>query len=401
MAWRNTLRNKARSSITMASVFLAIFLSLITRSMQIGSYDNMINNVVGAFTGNIQVHKNGYWDEKIIDNVFSYNDSLVNYIESVDNVSAVAPRVETFALASYGNKTKGIMVNGVDPDAEDRFSKLKDKLIKGNYLDKDHDGILLGASLASNLKLSVGDSIVILGQGYHGSSAAGLYPVRGIVKFPSPDLDKRLMYMPIKYAQEYCSLDNQLTSLVIKLTDDKKNYKVKEQIIGKFDKEGIEVMDWRELAPELAQQIEADNGQGIIMLAILYLIVAFGIFGTLIMMINERVREFGVMLAIGMKHYKIAALVFFETLIIGFVGVVLGTLFSLPIIAYFHNNPYRYTGEMAMIMEQYGMEPIMPFAFEPGYFVSQAITVFIIIVLMLIIPVISIARLKTIKALRA
>ncbi len=401
MAWRNTLRNRARSLITMASVFLAIFLALITRSMQIGSYDNMINNIVGAFTGNIQVHKSGYWDEKIIDNVFSYNDRLVNYIKSIDNVSAIAPRVETFALASYGNKTKGVMVNGIDPDAEDKFSKLKSKLVKGEYLNNDQEGVLLGSSLAENLKLSVGDSIVILGQGYHGSSAAGLYAVIGIVKFPSPDLDKRLMYMPIKYAQEYCSLDNQITTLALKLEDDKNNHQVKEQILSRFNNSDIEVMDWRELTPELAQQIEADNGQGIIMLAILYLIVAFGIFGTLIMMINERVREFGVMLAIGMRHYKIVTLVFFETLIIGFVGVVVGVLFSLPIIAYFHNNPYQYTGEMAKIMEQYGMEPVMPFAFESGFFLSQAITVFIIIVIMLIIPVISIARLKTIKALRA
>lgn len=401
IAWRNSMRNKRRTIITSASVFFAVFLALFMRSMQLGSYDNMITNIVGALTGNIQIHKAGYWDDKIIDNSFEYTSDIESVIKNTDHIVAATPRVELFALASHKKKTKGVMIIGVNPDAENAFSKLKDKLVDGEYLKANTNGIIISEGLASYLKITVSDSIILLGQGFHGMSAAGIFPVIGIVKFPSPDLNKRLVYLNLESMQYFSSLDKKITSLSIKIDSDKNQAKVISHLENQLSTKELEIMGWQEISPELSQSIEADNGSGIIMLAILYLIVAFGIFGTLIMMINERIREFGVMLALGMQKAKIATLVFFEIMIIGALGLLSGVALSAPAILYFYKFPIRYTGDMAAVMESYGMEPILQFAFEPGFYINQTLTVFVIILLLVIIPISKIFRLNTIKALRS
>jgi len=116
MAWRNIWRNKRRTYITLASLFFAIFFALIMRAIQIGSYANMVDNVVQAYTGYIQVHAKGYWDEKVINKTLESSDELVNIITSTDNVTGTIPRLESFALASAGLQTKGVMVVGINPE---------------------------------------------------------------------------------------------------------------------------------------------------------------------------------------------------------------------------------------------------------------------------------------------
>ena len=318
------MRNKRRTVITASSVFFAVFLALIMRSMQIGSYDNMINNIVGAFTGNIQIHKMGYWGDKIIDNSFEFTEQTAQIVKNTSHITAISPRIESFALASHENKSKGIMVAGIDPTHENNFSKLKDKLINGEYLNKNDNRVLISEGLAQYLKVEVNDSIILMGQGYHGMSAAGIYPIAGIVKFPSPELNKRLVYLNLKSMQEFTSLDNKITSLSIRINDDKYQHIVINSLKEQLPKNQHEIMSWQQLSPDLSQSIEADNASGIIMLAVLYIIVAFGIFGTLLMMITERIREFGVMMAVGMRKSKIAFLVFCEIMIIGFIGLFSG-----------------------------------------------------------------------------
>ena len=114
LSWRNIWRNKRRTIITMASIFLAAFLSLFTRSMQIGSYSNMIENAVKLSTGYIQVQKLGYWENKSIDKTFSNSIELLIYVKNTENVTSVLPRLESFALTSSGKHTKGTIVIATD-----------------------------------------------------------------------------------------------------------------------------------------------------------------------------------------------------------------------------------------------------------------------------------------------
>jgi ABC-type lipoprotein release transport system permease subunit len=151
LAWRNIWRNKRRTVLTAASIFMAVFLALLVRSIQTGWFDNLINVVTESYTGHIQIHKKGYWDDKDINNSMYCNDSLLRVIQSVDNVTHVVPRLEYFALSSFKQQTKGVLLIGTDPGREDNLTHLSRKIIQGKYLDNTHNGILVAQRLASFL----------------------------------------------------------------------------------------------------------------------------------------------------------------------------------------------------------------------------------------------------------
>jgi len=160
-------------------------------------------------------------------------------------------------------------------------------------------------------------------------------------------------------------------------------------------------MDWKELMPELDQMIEADSGGHKITMAILYVVISFGVFSTVLMMMAERRREFGIMMAIGMKKHQLAGIVFSETILLLIMGITIGTLGAWPILEYFYFHPVLLKGELGAIYESYGFEPIIPVSKSPVVFLSQVRAVFIIGLIVLIYPMISIARFRLMKAMRS
>ncbi len=399
IAWRNLWRNKRRSLITMASVFFAVILALVMRSMQLGTYQNMIKNAVSFYTGYIQIHKTGYWDDKSINNTFAYNSEVESEVLSDPNVSSITPRLESFALASTGNFTKGALMIGTDPVKEDNLTKLSNNIVEGKYLEANDRGVLVSINLAKYLNVGVGDSIIFLGQGYHGITAAGSFPVRGLLEFPTPELNKQTIYMSLPEAQYFYAAPDRLTSLALMISDPKT---LKETVVDLHQKLGndYEVMEWKEMMPDLLQEIQADNAGGIIMLGILYLIIGFGILGTIMMMTMERSKEFAVMIAVGMRKTKLIFMVLYETLILGLMGTIAGVVAGLPIILYLYYHPIRLTGKAAEAMAQFNTEPIIPFALDPGYFLNQSYVVIIMTLLAFLFPLFAIGRFNVIKGMR-
>ena len=401
LAWRNIWRNKRRTLITAASVLFALLFALIMRSMQIGTYGKMVDNLVQAYTGYIQVQKADYWENKDINESFAVSDSLIQQISVINNVSAVVPRLEYFALASFDLQTKGTALVGIDPEKEEKFTKLTKWLRAGKYLYDGDSGVLVASKLANYLKVSVGDTIVLLGQGFHGVSAAGKYPVRGILRFPSPDLDGQMIYMSLAQCQEFFSADKQVTSLSVNLHESENLDETKHLIDEIIQPGNLVTMRWEEMLVEMVQHIKADNASGLIMLAILYLVVAFGVFGTVVMMISERTREFGIMVSIGMKKTKLAFVTLLEMLMIGTLGIFSGIVASLPIIGYYYYNPIYYGGEFGAVIENYGIEPKLYFALQPDFYLAQSLVVAIIVFCAACYPVIKILRLDETKALHS
>jgi len=400
IAWRNLWRNKRRTLITAASVFFAVWFALIMRAFQLGSYELMVNNIVHAYSGYFQVHAKGYWDDKVLNNGFITTPELEQKLDSVSGIEGYAPRLESFALASYGMQTKGVMVNGVNPEAENGLTSLRKKMVGGRYLRQDDSGALVSQRLAGFLKIGVGDTLVILGQGHHGASAAGIFPVRGIVHFPSPDLDSRLVYISLPAARSLFNADRMLTSIAFNVRDPGNYNKVAAHLRKKIDPGVYEVMTWDQMMPDVVQQIKADSASGLIMLGILYMIVGFGIFGTMLMMLNERTREFGMMIAIGMQKGRLMRIMITETLFLGLLGIVAGVLAALPLIYYFYVNPIPLSGDMAESTIRMGFEPLMPTAWHASFFIAQSMVVLTIIVAVMLLPVSRIRRLKVMNAMR-
>jgi len=400
IAWRNIWRNKRRSFITIGSITFAVLLACVMRSMQLGSYDRMIKNAAELYTGYIQVHKNGYWDEKIIDNSFVWDNELLDNIENTQGVNSAVPRVESFALASFDGKTKGGMVLGIDPEREHGLTKIKDKIVEGNYLDKEDEGAIVSEGLAKYLKIDIGDTLVLIGQGYHGANAAGLFAVKGIAKFPSPAQNNQTIFISLGSAQWLYAMPDQITSLALVVDKAKHVDRILADLNAKLDTEKLEIMGWKAMMPELLQGIEIDNISGRIMLWILYAVIGFGMFGTFMMMTAERMYEFGVMMAIGMKRLKMQFSIFLEMLMMSTIGVFVGIAISLPIILYYYYNPIFMTGESAEAIEQFGVEAAYFFSIQASLFYNQAWAIFFMALILGFYPLYVIQRLKPVAAMR-
>ena len=463
IAWRNLWRNRRRTFITAGSIFFAIFFAVLMRSFQLGTYSHMIRQSIEAYSGYLQVQHPDYFDDPGIDNTFVYTTELDELVNKHPNVKVAVPRIESFALASAGSQSKEVLVSGISPAKELAMSNPSHKLVcyklspqavekltqsgtlpdeiiekirqhsgasfttkeqiglelgltksemkyadtiaaiipfPSAYLDENDNGVLISDRLSKYLMLTVGDTLVLLGQGFHGVSAAGVFPIRGIVKIPSPDLDNKLVYMTLANADRLFGLENRITSFAINLYDTKKMEATQKEISTSINPQEYIVKNWEEVMPVMKQQIEGDSISGLIFLGILYVIIFFGIFGTVLMMISERMREFGVMVAIGMKQVKLSTVLLVEMLFLGMLGAVTGMAASIPFILYGYYHPFKMTGKIAQMYIDYGFDPVMPMAWFDSYFFLQGLVILFMVVLASLFTVKSIMKLNVIKALR-
>lgn len=464
MAWRNLWRNKRRTLITAVSVFFAVFFALVMRSFQLGTYNHMYKNVIESYTGYLQVQHQDFWDSKAIDDIFEPSPELEQIILSDPNAVLTVPRFESFALVSSGTLTKGVMVMGIDPEKEDYLSDVRSRLVKyrltresiemlkkelpedywsgldlntgksfsnessllldlgiadkdtafvlnmirkyasfeNGYIQNDVAGALIGDRLSIFLEASVGDTLVLIGQGYQGTTAAGKYRIDGIVRMPTPDFDNKIVYLPVGICQELYNAPQMVTSLAITVKNNgDKEIERMISSIGSQIEPPLRVIGWREMNELMINQMDADSKSGMVMIAILYMVIAFGVFGTVLMMTAERRREFGVLVSIGMQKTKLAAIVALEMLYIGLMGVVSGAIAALPIIFYGYYNPLRFSGEIAKMYEDYGMEPVMPMLLPDWYFLWQSLVIAVIVLIAIGYPVRKIMKMKVVNSLKA
>jgi ABC-type lipoprotein release transport system permease subunit len=464
LAWKNLWRNKRRTIITAASVFFAVFFALIMRSIQLGSYDRMFKNIIESYSGYLQLQHQDYFDDPVLDNSFEMTPDIIEAIEDNENVKKIVPRLESFALAAAGSRTQGVMVMGIDPENEvsdiksrmvrfrftedavnrlkneplpDRIKRLleifrdesysgsgrlmldlgisvKDSSIilplfrkyssfrNGYFTESDTGKIMIGNGLSEYLKVSIGDTIVLIGQGYHGVSAAGKYVVNGIIKLPAPDIDNSIVYLPISSARQLYGAEGISTSAVITLkNNDEKSVKSTYDSLQQVTPEPLVMRNWRELNALLINQLDADNKSGMIMIGILYLVIAFGVFGTVLMMLAERRREFGMLVSVGMQKYRLSKVIGMELIMTGLLGVISGVIVSLPVVLWFNAHPLRFTGQMAHMWEDYGFEPVMPTLLPDSYYLWQTVVVLIILTIAVLFSIRKIFRINVIYSLKA
>lgn len=362
----------------------------------------MIEGSVGRFLGYVHVHQKGYWDEQTLDRSMMLSDSLNSTLASVPEVRSVVPRLQTYALAAGQEHSRPAMILGIDLWAEEALIDPKNRMVSGEYFEaNDERSVLIGEDMPERLGVQIGDSLVLIGQGFRGVSAAGLYRIKGTLTFPDQELNRSLVMLPIETASVLFGTEDRRTSLILIPEDPGEINGITEELSSKLSREAYEIMTWRELVPELIQGIEADRGSGLIIILILYMIVGFGILGTVLMMIAERNYELGVMVAVGTPRKIIALVLAAEILMLSIMGSLGGILLSIPVAWYFNVDPIELTGNMAEVMETYGMDPYLPFATEPSIFLHQALVILFITVVFSLVPVLRAMLLDPITAMRA
>jgi len=398
LALRNLWRNRRRTLITSASIMFAAFFAIAMSSLQKGTWLNTLEGMLHNYTGHIQIHAKGYSENQSINRLFADRSSLLDSIHSLSEVDLV---MENFALVSTGPKTKGVLVAGVIPDQVQQFNDIKSQVEKGSFMQKGKDDAVIGEKLADLLGQSVGDTLICIGQGYRGNNAVGQYTITGIVDFGNPEFNKQLIYIPLDKAQEFYAADGLISSLVLITKDIDHVETTVQKLKSMLDTNRYEIQDYKELVPSIIEGQAIDEASAKIILYILYILIGFGMLGTVMMMLKERQYEFGVLKAIGMKSHQLFSMIFIEILSLGIIGVLAGMVLSLPLVLYFQYFPIHLGSEYAETYEQFNMEPLMKAVVMPEVFFDQAIVVFIMVALISLYPFFTLRKLRPVEAMRA
>ena len=398
LAWKNLWRNKGRTIITISAVAFATLISMIAASLKEGIFGNLIQNIVSSYTGHIQIHLNGYQDEQILENGFIPEEKLKQKIESLSEINMITARLESFALVSSGEKTKGCFIMGIENAEIHTFSAIGNKLSLGKLYQKKNE-LLLSEGLARKLGKTEKDTIIIIGQGYRGTSAAGKFIISGIIHLASPKLNDRMVVMSLATAQELFAADNIATSWCILLKDNADIEKMTSEIRNLTGTK-YEALSWGELMPDIKQHINTDSENMHFVQLILYILVSFGIFSTLLIMMSERKKENGMLLALGMTKFRLQMVLAAESLMTVMIGSLFGLLVSSPIVFYFKFHPLSITGKVAEAYQRFGFQPIFPTSTDATIFLKQSLIVFIIGIILSLYPIAIIFNMNALRAMK-
>ncbi len=400
LAWRNLWRNKRRTIITITAIMFAVLAAVFMQSINRGSYEVMIDRMVSFNTGYIQVQDYRFDDESSLDNSFYYDEELRDKILNADwRIDKIVPRIETFMLAANDVSTRGAVVLGIDPDKEHEFNEIRNILSDGRFFEAGEQSVVLGQGMANRLQLSVGDTLALMGQGRFGMSASGLFEITGIVDHPIRDFNNQVVYLPLDTAQELLSAYDHVTSVLITLQNERHTNPVAASLKSALDGGELVVYTWPELMPEILELMEMDLAVPRLLTVVLYIVIGFGFFGTVLTMTMERLKEFGVLLSIGLKRLGLASVLFLETLLFSLMGVLFGLGFAWSILKLI--DPINLSGEAAQAVIDLGFDPVIPMSFSPDQFYTQGFYVFIIAMIVFLFPLIKISRLNILEAARS
>lgn len=400
LAWRNIWRNKGRSVITIAAVMFCVIFAVVLRSFQVGVWENMIHEIVGNNFGYLQIHEEGFWADQSLDRTMDLGAVNSDELLAVDGVERLIPRMESFSLLYHGSNTKGSLVMGIDPAVELPGLQLDDILLEGRSFSRDDSVIVVSEGLAKYFNIGLGDTLLFMGQGYHGATAYGAFPIGGIARMTNPELNKQLVLMPLQKAQYMYNCTDRATTLVVSVDKDS-DYEAIGAALKGSGAEGLEILEWKELFPEIIQTIEVDMAGGRIFVTILYFIISFVLLGTVIMMVAERQREFGILVSIGMKKTKLAFVTLLENIMLIMGGAIVGMAVVKPVQFYFKYNPIDLSGQMKEAIEQYNFEPKLYTTTSFIINLNHGTIIFIIGVLVSLYAVVKIMKLNPIESMRS
>jgi ABC-type lipoprotein release transport system permease subunit len=401
LAWRNIWRHPRRSLLTIAAMVFADVLLVFMLGLQLGQYRMMIDNSLGVFTGQMQIQNIDYLDEPQMYRSIPDADHLAEQIRQNTKLQAVSPRAYGFALVSSDKRTIGVQVSGVDPIHEPLVSTIPGLISEGRFLSTaSANEVVVGSTLARNLKVEIGDELTLLGSARDGSIAATILPIVGIFNSGSHDLDRQMMEIPIDNFRDVFAMGDHAHSIVVagqrEMSDSYSH--VIESIIR--DNSKLVLHDWDALMPGLRQAIEADFFSAWIMYALLIVLVAFSMMNTMLMSVLERTHEFGILLALGVRHSKLGKIIFVESVVLAFTGMVVGIIAGSLLTLYFYHNGFTYPG-MEEMGERFNIPAILIPEVSLRTVLPGPLVVMIASVLASIYPILHMRKLRPIQALQA
>ncbi|VAX20645.1 Lipoprotein release ABC-type transport system, LolE-like permease protein [hydrothermal vent metagenome] len=335
-AFRNVGRNKSRTLITVGAMAFAGGLMILYASLMEGMLTTFERNAVGMSVGEMQLHAPGYRE----------NPDLYKKISGVDDIIArlntqgfeAAMRLYGFGLAAAGANSSGVTLRGVDMKRETQVTQLYRHMLKGSWLDEaDPKGVVIGRKLARTLGIWLGDEVIIVSQAADGSMANDLYNVKGILKSVGEMIDRSGFFMTENAFRELMGVASGAHEIAIVRRN------INEKLSAAIKKvsavaPNAEAKTWRELMPVIAKMLDTNQAGVFIMLLITYTAIGMVTLNAMLMNVFERIREFGVMKAIGVTPWQIISIIFAEAMIQAFFACVIALILGVSLSLYFQTH---------------------------------------------------------------
>ncbi|MHB1250438.1 MAG: ABC transporter permease, partial [Polaromonas sp.] len=399
LAWRNVMRNRRRSAITMLSVAIGLAALTFVWAFIDGMNQQMILNSTRLLAGDMQVHVKGYHDDPTLDLTMADAAPVLSAVRADPNVAAASVRLEGKALASRADKSRGILVVGVNPHDEPKVSALFNSVVNGQALADSTPGALIGEQLARTLGLAVGDDLLLVGQAYDGSIASGKFPVRGVFRTSIDELDGQVAVLPLAVVRDFFAAPAGASAIVMRLRDREQLDTTRARLSLRLGP-AYETLGWPQLLPMVAVMARFHEVMAWVVLVVFFGIIAAAVVNPVLMSVLERTREFGILLALGMSRARLVGLVLLEATLLGLFGLAVGNLLGLAVTAFFARTGIDLSAFGAALRTMPGLENVTYPVIRLDRSAMVSLVVFATACVTALYPAAKAARLEPVAAIR-
>ncbi|WP_320112437.1 FtsX-like permease family protein [Draconibacterium orientale] len=355
IAWRNVWRSKTRSIVMIAAIALGLFAGIFMMAFMNGMYNSRIESATKSELSHIQVHAPRFLDNTESELFIPDGFALSEKIAALDSVEAASPRLiaEPFIMAAHG--TGGGKMLGIDPEKEKQVTDIWEHLVDGTYLEKTSrmPPVLVGKKLADKLQLKIGTKINVQLVDFNGNLSSKGYRVAGIYKTVNTGYDEMHLFVNINDLQSQIGIQpDAVHEIAILLKNNSFAPLVKPSV--QKTAAGMDIQTWKELSPEMSIITDSMDQYMYIFILIILFALCFGIINTMLMAVLERVKEIGMLMAVGMNNRKIFNMIILESVMLTLTGGIVGIIVGIGVSRIFEKHPINLSA-FAQGLEQYGM----------------------------------------------
>lgn len=399
LAWKNIWRNKVRSLIVVVAIMLGIWAGTFILGYAFGMVEQRLEDAIQNEISHLQIHHPDFTKDNEPQFSIPGSADLLAQLESNQQVKAVSGRAVVFGMINAPSNSSGGKFIGIDPEKEGALTGLPDKIIDGEYLaDSDKNKIVIGKKLADKMKVKVRSKLVLTFHDANGQIVAGAFRVKGIYASYNSAIEEMNVYVNLPDLNSLLNPQDPFHEIAILLEDAAQVPDFTQNLAQEHSE--LLVEDWGELAPDLSFMIESLDQYMIIFLIIILLALSFGIVNTMLMSVLERVREIGMLMAIGMNRRKLFGMICMETVFMVMIAAPVGLLFALATIEYLHVAGMDLSGMYQEGYAAYGFRSMIHPTLETIYYFRILLLVVIMALLSSLYPAITALRLNPVEAIR-
>lgn len=397
MAWRGVWRNRRRTLVTVAATSFGLLVMILYHGFMEGYLRAMERSVLDFEVGDVQVFADDYRE----------NPSIYTRIAEPDRVLAglrerglrASGRLLAFGMAAAGDASAGVSFRGIDVEHDAGVSRIHEQLAEGEWLDAaEPGGIVLGRRIARTLSVGVGDELLVLSQGADGSMAYDLYRVRGVLLGVSDATDRTGLFMTQDAYRELFVVPDGVHQIVVRRPPGASLLSTANRV-----QEAAGVLDvktWRQLMPTVSSMMDSARSLIVIMFVIVYIAIGMLILNAMLMAVFERVREFGVLKALGVSPFEVLRLILVESAIITGIAIVVGVALAVPALIYLRDVGLDLSSLAGVTIMGIALDPVWRAVITPDGFRLPILTLIVIVVLAVAYPAVKAALISPVEAMR-